>query len=221
LGTTNPGLNLIIGNTANPRLVISALQAVTQTKILSNPSLVVVDGKPATFQVGDELPVQTGSTTSTIGGAVTNSYSYLDTGIILSVVPRVNANGVVSLEVDQQISSCSANCTPTTTSSANPTIQQRRVKSYVSVTDGQTVLLAGLITDNRNTSRSGIPGLDQLVFLRDLLSTTSSTVGRQELIIFIRPQIIKNSFDAQQVSEEFRERLQSMQARRGVYKPGN
>lgn len=219
LQTTNPGLNLIIGNTANPRLVINALAQVTQTKVLSNPSLVVADGKPAVFQVGDQVPIQTGSVTSTVGGAVTNSFSYLDTGIILNVLPRVNANGVVSLEVDQQISSVTTPASTTSSSTTNPTIQQRRVKSYVSVTDGQTVLLAGLITDNRNTGRTGIPGLDQLVFLRDLLSTTSNTIGRSELIIFIKPQIIKNGFDAQQVSEEFRERLQTMQARRGVYKP--
>jgi general secretion pathway protein D len=199
--------------------VLSALSAVTDVKILSNPSLVVVDGKPATFQVGDQVPIQTGSLTSSIGGSVTNTFSYLDTGIILNILPRVNANGVVSLDVEQTISSVTTATSSTTTSATNPTISQRHVKSTIAVTDGQTVLLAGLVTDQRSGSRNGFPGLDQIEFLRDVLTSHDTAGDRRELIIFIKPQIIKNAFDAQQVSEEFRERLQSMQTRRGPFKP--
>jgi general secretion pathway protein D len=214
--TPSQGLNLVIGNSANPRVVINALSAITDVKTLSNPSLVVVDGKPAIFQVGDQVPVQTNQVTSSIGAAVTTSVNYIDTGIILNILPRVNANGVVSLDVEQTISAAGATTAATV---LTPTISQRRVKSTINVTDGQTVLLAGLITDSRNNGRSGIPGIDQIEFLRDILQTTTKLTNRSELIIFIKPQIIKNTFDAQQVSEEFRERLQTMQTRRGPYRP--
>ena len=216
LTTTNPALNLLVGAVANPRLVINALQAITTVKILSAPSLVVVDRAPAVLQVGSQVPIltQQATSTQTANAAVVNSVDYKDTGIILSVVPRVNANGMVSLDVDQQISAV----TSTDTTTLTPTFSQRRVKSSISVANGQAVLLAGLITDQHNTGENGLPGLNQLTFLHDLLTSKNNTGTRTELIIFIRPQIIKNSLDAEQVSEEFRERLRSMERPR-VIKP--
>jgi general secretion pathway protein D len=209
LTTVNPAVNLLVGSVANPRVAISALSSVTNVKVLSSPSLVVSDRQVATLQIGDQVPILTQQATSTItaGAPVVNSVSYQDTGIILNVLPRVNANSVVSLEIEQQISAVSST-DPTT---LTPTISQRRVHSSVSVPSGQTVLLAGLIQDKRSGTRDGIPGIASIKFLNDILTTHDTNVQRDELIIFIRPQIIRNSYDAQQVTEEFRSRLQSMQ----------
>jgi general secretion pathway protein D len=212
LTTLNPGVNLLIGAVANPRVVINALANITNVKVLSTPSLVVNDRQVATLQVGDQVPILSQQATSvvTTGAPVVNSVDYKDTGIITNVLPRINANGVVSLEIEQQISTVS---NPGSDSNPNltPTISQRRVRSTVSVPSGQTVLLAGLIQDRRSGTRNGLPFVSDVKFLNDLLTTHDNTVNRDELILFIHPKIVNNPEEAAQVSEEFRSRFQSLQ----------
>ena len=106
-----PGFNFLIGTEAEPQLIINALHAVTDVKILSNPSLVVVDNQFATLQVGDQIPVTTQSAQSVIapGAPVVNNIDYRNTGIILRVAPRINANGNVLLNIEQEISAVADN----------------------------------------------------------------------------------------------------------------
>ena len=203
------GLNLLAGGLSNPRVLLSALQGYTTVKILSSPSLVVLDRQPAVLQVGDQVPILTRTAQSTDNSLapVVNNVDYKDTGIILNVLPKVNSNGIVTLDVEQQISAV-ASSDPT---SLTPTISQRRVRSSVAVANGQTVMLAGLISDTRSSDRSGIPGLGSIQFLNDILTSHDSAVKRTEIIIFIKPRIITNSADAEEVTEEFHDRLLSMQ----------
>jgi general secretion pathway protein D len=199
-----PGFNFLIGPEAQPNAILDALHSVTGVKVLSNPSLVVVNNQVATLQVGDVVPVSTGSATVlTTSNTVVNTIDYRNTGIILRVSPRINANGNVRLDVEQEIS----NVSPTTVQSLTPTVSLRRVKSSVSVANGQTVLLAGLISEQQNNARNGIPLLDQIPGLGDAFSHQNNTVTRTELIIFIRPHIIRDSMDAHLVAEELRSRL--------------
>jgi general secretion pathway protein D len=200
-----PGANLLLGSVATPQLIINALHNYTDVKVLSNPSLVVLDNQVATLQVGDQVPITTGTATVlSANNAVVNTINYQNTGIILRVVPRINSNGTVKLEIEQEISSVS----PNTAGSLTPTISQRRVKSSIAVVTGQTVLLAGLISETQNRARSGIPFLDQIPGVGDS-AVTSNQKGlmRTELIIFIRPQIIRDSVDAAAVAEELRSRM--------------
>src|SRR5204862_6520942 len=124
--------------------------------------------------------------------------AYPNTGIIFRVVPRINSNANIVLDIEQEISNV------TTPGSLTPTVSQRRVKSSIAVATGQTVLLAGLISETRNRGRQGIPFLDKLPLLDEALSSNRNTVQRTELIIFIRPQIIRDSVDAQYVAEQLR-----------------
>ena len=102
---TLPGFNVVLGNALSPRVVINALHQYTDVKILSNPSLVVVDNQPATLEVGDQVPITTGSATVlSANNAVVNTVDYKNTGIILHVQPRVNSNGTVLLDIEQEIS---------------------------------------------------------------------------------------------------------------------
>ncbi len=181
------------------------MHAITDVKILSNPSLVVVDNGVATLQVGDQVPITTGTATVlSANNAVVNTINYQNTGIILRVMPRVSGNNMVRLDIEQEISSASSSSTLT------PTISQRKVKSTLSVADGQTVLLAGLVSETQNKTRSGIPLLDQLPgYLGDAFSHQGKTTQRTELIIFIRPQIIRDAIDAHLVAEELRAKLKS------------
>jgi len=199
-----PGFNFLIGSEQQPSAILDALHTVTGVKVLSNPSLVVVNNQIATLQVGDVVPVSTGSATVlSANNTVVNTIDYRNTGVILRVAPRINANGNVRLDIEQEIS----NVSPQTATSLTPTVSERRVKSSVSVANGQTVLLAGLIGETHNLSRNGIPILDSIPGLGDAFSHQDNTVNRTELIIFIRPQIIRDGLDAHYVAEELKAKL--------------
>ncbi|TMJ05632.1 MAG: type II secretion system protein GspD [Alphaproteobacteria bacterium] len=205
LARTLPGFNFLLGPESQPNLILNALRAVSDVKVLSTPSVVVLDNQVATLQVGDQVPVATASATvlSGTGAPVVNTIDYRNTGVILRVVPRINANGNVLLDVEQEISNVAAG----SAGSLTPTVSQRRVKSSIAVASGQTVLLAGLISERSDKQRTGLPIIDQLP-LGDLLGNTNKTKQRTELIIFIRPQIIRDGVDAMRVAEEMRTKLQ-------------
>jgi len=209
-----PGLNLLLGSQSNPRVILNALSNITNVKVLSSPSIVALDNQPALLEVGDEIPITTSSATLLANSAtpVVNTIQMRNTGVILKVLPHVNSNGTVQLEVDQEIS----NVVNADQQTLTPTIAQRRVHSTVSVVSGQTVLLAGLISERDQKSQSGIPGLREIKFIGDLLGSTSGTRTRSEIIVFIKTRLIRNSVDASAVTEEFRERLQSMRRDRTV-----
>jgi general secretion pathway protein D len=203
-----PGFNLLLGPEAQPRAILSALSTITDVKVLSSPSLVVIDNQPAVLEVGDQIPVTTSTATllSNSNAPVVNTIEMRSTGVILKVLPHIHANGLVQLEIEQEIS----NVVNPSQQTLTPTISQRRIHSTVAVTSGQTVLLGGLISEQQDKSVSGIPGLNQIKYLGDLLGNTSKSRQRSEIIVFIRPMVVRNGVDAQAVTEEFRERLESM-----------
>jgi len=204
-----PGANLLLGPNTNPKVVINALRTITDVKVLSSPSLVVVDNQVASLQVGDQVPVSTGNASvlnaaTATSNTIVNTISYLNTGVILKVLPRINANGNVTLDIEQEISNVANNATAST---LTPTVSQRQVKSEVAVASGQTVLLGGLITETQSRTRNGIPVLEEIPILGDAFATNDKSTARTELIIFIEPQIIRNSVDAAKVAEELRAKL--------------
>ncbi len=205
-----PGFNLLAGvaGASMPNVVIDALHNVTDVKVLSNPSLVVLNNQAATLQVGNQVPISTGTATVlTANNTVVSTIDYRNTGIILRVVPRVSGNGNVIIEVEQETSSVS----PGSAGSLTPTISDRSVKSQISVASGQTVLLAGLISDETDRTRQGIPVLDKIPGIGDLFSQQNGTKVRTELIIFIRPTVIRDPIDARMVAEEMRSKLNGAQ----------
>ena len=214
LQRVTPGLNFLIGSEALPRVILNALSSVTDVKVLSSPSIVAMDNQPALLQVGDEVPITTSTATLLTNSStpVVNTIEMRNTGVILKVLPRINSNGSIHLEIDQEIS----NVVNPDQQTLTPTIAQRRVHSAVAVVSGQTVLLAGLISEREQQSKSGIPGLRDIKFLGDLLGNTTGTKQRSEIIIFIRTRLMRNSIDASSVTEEFREKLQLMRSARGV-----
>ncbi|MDA9404109.1 general secretion pathway protein GspD [Bradyrhizobium sp. CCBAU 45389] len=204
LGRALPGFNFLIGAENSPRVVLDALHGITNVKVLSNPSLVVLDNQAATLQVGDQVPFSTGTATVlTANNTVVNTIDYKNTGIILRVLPRANANGNVVLDIEQEISSVAAG----SANSLTPTISQRRVKSSIAVTSGQTVLLAGLISETENRQRQGLPILDSIPGMGDAFSHQTTARNRTELILFIRPTVIKDGVDAHVIAEEMRSKM--------------
>lgn len=203
-----PGFNFLLGSENQPGAILDALHTITTVKVLQNPSLVVVNNQAATLQVGNSVPISTGSanvlnSATATSNTIVNTIDYRNTGIILRVSPRINVNGNVRLDIEQEIS----NVSPQTATSLTPTVSERKVKSSISVANGQTVLLAGLISEQQNLNRNGIPLLDELQGIGDAFSHQDKTINRTELIIFIRPQIIRDSMDAHFVAEELRSKL--------------
>ena len=138
----------------------------------------------------------------TANNTVVSTIDYRNTGIILRVVPRVSANGNVIIDVSRK-----AELTPGSAGSLTPTISDRRVKSSISVASGQTVLLAGLISDETDRTRQGIPVLDKIPGIGDMSLQQGSTKVRTELIIFIRLTVIRDAVDAHMVAEELRSKF--------------
>jgi general secretion pathway protein D len=217
LSAVLPGGNLLLGPQTNPRVVINALRNITDVKVLSSPSVVVLDNQPATLLVGDQVPVETQTATFlTTTGTTLNSINYINTGVILQVLPRINVNGTVVLNVEQEVSNVQNNGAA---QSLTPTVSQRQIKSAIAVASGQTVLLGGLISETQDRSRSGIPILEELPGgLGNLFSTNDRSTNRQEIIIFIEPEIIRNSVDASRVAEELRAKMRG--SANNVFQPG-
>ncbi len=174
----------------------------------------VLDNHTAEIQVGDQVPVATrsavGVTTATSEDAlapVVNEIEYLDTGVILRVTPRVNTGGLVTMEIEQEVSDASET---TTSGIVAPTIDQRRIKTTVAIQSGETVTLGGLIRDRRAEANSGIPLLREIPVLGKLFSTTAEGAARTELIVLITPRVVRSQLDARQVTEELRRRMRAV-----------
>ena len=159
-----PGFNYAV-NAANIAATLSALNSLTHVNVISTPSLMVLDNKTARLQIGDQVPITTQTATSTVTAntAIVNSITMQDTGVILSVTPRINESGRVQLEIEQEVSAV----VKTTTSGINsPTIQQRRVKTTVVVNDGEVLALGGMIQEQANKTSKQIPILGEIPGLR-------------------------------------------------------
>ena len=174
--------------------------------VLSSPELLVLDNQQARLLVGQLVPIQTGSQTSTLStGAVFNQDSYQPTGVILQVTPRVNNGGLVTLDISQEVSSVVPGSS--STQAANPTFNDQSVVSRVVIQDGQTVGLAGLITDQSSRANSGIPWLKDIPILGLLTGSQANNRQRTELLILITPHVLHDQRDAQALTEDLRDTL--------------
>jgi len=203
---------------------LSALESSGVAKTLSAPSLVVNNNQEASLSVGDQIPVvQTyynglgglGGTTGIngsngyYGGGLTGSVQYLSTGVSLNVMPRVNPGGLVYLDIQQEVSTISADV-PTNNASGNPPIAQRQFQTSVAVQSGQTLLLGGLIKEEKSNGDSGVPLVNKVPILRDLFGVTKESTNRTELIVLITPRVINNSDEARQVTEDYVKQFESL-----------
>ena len=193
-------------NTANAKVLLNALAGITNVNVISSPSLMTLNNKRAVLQIGDEVPIATQSVTSVqiAGAPIVNSISFRNTGVILSITPRISDNGQVLLEIEQEVSDVKA-----TSSSKidSPTIQQRRIKTTVSVADGGSIVLAGMMQDRATRSREQIPLLGDVPVVGNLFKNKDDTIARTELLITITPQIVKDNAQVGLIAAEFRDRL--------------
>lgn len=208
---TFPGFAAVLGSGSRIRVVLDALESLTRVNVLSSPQLMVLNNQTATLQVGDQVPIATQSATSVLtpNAPIVNTIQFRDTGVILHVTPRVNEGGLVQLDINQEVSDVAK-----TTSSGidSPTIQQRKFNSSVSVQNGDTIALGGLIRDRRTQNNSGIPVLQEIPVLGNLFKSTSDVDARTELVVLITPRVVRSQSDIARVTDEFRERLRTLQS---------
>ncbi len=190
-----------------PNFALAALAAVTKVKVLSAPEVMVLDNQPARLQVGQQVPVLTGTATSTLtaNAPIVNSVDYHETGVIMQVTPRVNTGGLVTLDIAQEVSDVAAQATNTVTGS--PTFDDQVFRTRVAVQDGQTVGLAGLIRDNVSQGNSGLPFIKDIPILGTLFSTQANSRMRTELLVLITPHVVHDQRDARALTEDLRSQL--------------
>jgi general secretion pathway protein D len=162
-----------------------------------------MDNSTAILQIGDQVPITTQSASSVLGAGapIVNSVSYKDTGVILTMTPRINESGRVLLEIEQEVSNVVATTSSTIDS---PTIRQRRVRTSVVVSNGEPLALGGMIQESKTTSRTQVPIVGDIPILGNAFKQKDNSIGKTELIIIITPHVIRNLDEARLVTDEYR-----------------
>ena len=198
----------------NAAAVITALDDVSDVRLLSTPSVVVRNNAEAKLDVGTKIPVNstsfnpiTGENPGTGNGTYTQ-VQYLDTGVILTVTPRISRDGTVFMEIEQEVSS------PGPPRANDPTgnvpINKRSLITEAAIKSGETVMLAGLITEGNTVGSSGVPGLSRLPVVGGLFGTKSRTSDRSEVIILVTPRVIRDPAEARKLTDEYGERFRAL-----------
>ncbi|HXU99248.1 MAG TPA: type II secretion system secretin GspD [Caulobacteraceae bacterium] len=193
--------------------VLNALRQITDVKVLSAPKLMVINNHTATIDVGEEVPISTGSAISTVttGAPVVNSIDYKQTGIILKVTPRVNSGGLVLLDIAQEVSDVLPQSTAQVNSGSgidSPTFEERKISTSVAVQDGETVALGGLMKNEIQKGRSTIPLLGDIPFFGHLFGDTTAGLLRTELIVTLTPRVVRTPVDARAITDELRGKIE-------------
>jgi general secretion pathway protein D len=203
IGPQQPGFSYTITNRAGEvRAVLNALAQNNLVNVISSPSIMVLDNHSAQIQVGNQQPVRS-STIVTDGGNTQTSIEFKDTGVLLNVLPSVNAGGLVTMDVSQAVTDVG----PIDEATEQRSFLQREIVSRVSVRSGETVVLGGLIRDNTSQGVLGVPFLKDIPLLGNLFRTQSRTSDRTELVVLITPRALKNDEQLRAVSDEMRKRF--------------
>lgn len=212
-----PGFNYILSRT-DMNVVLNLLSSITHVHVVSAPELLVLDHHSASLLVGNQIPIPTAQIQSTVtsGAPIVSTIQYVDTGVILKVTPRVNVNGIITLDIAQEVSSVANPNQNAPTSSLGPTISQRRIESTITVGDGETVALGGLIQDSNSVGRTGIPILSDLPGIGWLFRSTDHSVQRTELLVFLSPRVLHDPTEARAATAELRARLRDLREKYDV-----
>jgi len=186
--------------------LLNSQATASNINVISSPSLMVLNNQKAKINVGQQIPIQTGTTSSPLstGLATANTIQYKDTGVTLEVTPRVNANGMVIMKLTQIVSKPIQTVNGVTSSA---TIDKKEINSSVAVLDGETIVLGGLIDNEVSNTQNGIPYLSQLPILGSLFGGTDKSNVKQELVVLITPRVVKSTQDSRVISNEFKRKL--------------
>ena len=205
------GFSGVIGTNDTLRAFITALMTDSRVKLLSSPSVLAADNRPARIQVGAEVPIPTGTITASTGAiGSSTTIQYRNTGRILTIIPQVNAQGLVNLQIKAEVSALGENIAVGGNGETFPTFNTQDAETTAVVNDGETLVIGGLIGENRTRSRSGIPYLMDLPVVGRFFGTTLTDSNRTELIMLITPRVIRSRDESRYVTDEFKAKLNSV-----------
>lgn len=210
-GALNLATRALLGDTRELVAFLNTQETRNRSRVLSAPSVIASDNIAASIQVGSQIPILTSQGVvpgGTGGGSLfSNTISTRSTGVILNVVPRINAGGWVTLAVQQEVSSPGA---PPTAGIQSPSINIRSVSTQVTVKNGQTIAIGGIISDTNGVSRNGLPILSRIPGLGMLFGNTTRKKNRTELIALITPHVIEDIEQAADLTEELKSTLKDL-----------
>ena len=215
-GVTPAGFSYTLRNTlGDVRAVISALADKSLVKVISSPSLMVLDNHTATIAVGNQQPIKVGDTITT-GGVISSNIQYKDTGVSLAVTPSVNAGNMVTIQINQSVTDVGQ----VDAATLQRSFLQRQFASKVAVRSGETLVLGGLIRDNTTNGKSGLPGLQDIPLLGNLFGTNASSTNRTELLVVITPRVVRTEQDMRQLGQELKDRMKTLYPSTPEIQPG-
>ena len=185
------GFSFAVVNPDNPHEKFGYIRALAgngDVKVISSPQVLVTSHKEAVFQVGDRVPyISQGTTDTSSNGTMLQNYDYEDTGVILTVTPQITSTDLISLDIKQELSSV----VKTTSSDINsPTISKRVIETEMTIANGKTMILGGLIQEKRTDYLDSIPLINEIPFLRRLFGNTNANVERTEILVLITGYVI-------------------------------
>ena len=212
---TNPilqlaqGFTYILNNTNFPGGIQAALKLLDNygnTKVIANPHVAALDNQKATIKSGDRIPINSNTTVGGTTNAVTTTAQYIDTGVLLQVTPHINAGGLVTLEVQAEVSVPGTAAVP----GDAPPISTRSVQTLISVPSGRTMVMGGLINETRGNTSQGIPLVSRIPFLGGLFGSQELKDNRTELVLFITPRVVEDEKDLGLVIDDLRKRMENL-----------
>jgi general secretion pathway protein D len=205
-------MGTLIGRMRQLLLFLNASESRGEARVISAPSLLAADNLPASINVGTEIPILSsqvfGLAAQTANNPVfTNTIQNRDTGVLLTITPRVNSSGLVTLQIQQEVS---VPVPPEAGAIQSPSISKRSVSTQAVVQDGETIALGGIIQESRTYSRNRIPLLGDIPYLGALFGNTSLSTQRTELILLLTPTVIRDATEARNATAEFRSKLRDL-----------
>ncbi|MDG1314481.1 MAG: type II secretion system secretin GspD [Flavobacteriaceae bacterium] len=199
------GFSYTISNGMDYVAVLRALATESLVNVISTPSVMVLDNNVATINVGDQVPINNGSTITSGGNTITN-ITYKDTGVQLTVRPSVNAGGLVTLDVQQTVTDVGQ-----IDVTGNRRFLERSIESRVAVRSGESVVLGGLIRENAANNENGVPWFHKAPIIGPLFGTTEKTRDRTELLVILTPRALYNDEELRQASDEMRDQIRDLE----------
>lgn len=196
----------VLNSSGNIKAVLNALADRNLLNVISSPSVMVLDNQTATIQVGNQVAVR-GNSTVNADGFLTNSFSYRDTGVQLEVTPSVNAGGMVTMDIDQAVTDVNESSAAV---NDQPTFLERKISSRVAVRSSESIVLGGLILENKSDGSSGVPLLHDLPVIGALFGKKKKTSVRTELLVIITPRAIYSDSELRAVSDEMRSQMRGL-----------
>jgi general secretion pathway protein D len=210
LPTGTAGFNFrVLGSAGGVKLLLNALASDNKATILSSPRVTARNGETATIQVGQEVPIVTSQQSTNTANAVgttgvLQTIQYRSTGVILRVKPVIHSGDQIDLDVSQEVSAAQSTSTGVNNS---PTFSTRKVDTKLTLTNGATVMLGGLISDDSSLGDAGVPFLKDLPVVGNAFKSENRTTRKRELIVLITPYVLNDQRDAQTLTEAFRNML--------------